>query len=81
MDHQGNKAEVTCFFAPPGSLPEKLIEKEALDGAQKSKDPLNDLLFGSWGHQMKVAIQWTEEKWLIPVGNLIALWDRVVITQ
>lgn len=29
-----------------GSLPEKLIEEEALDGAQKIKDMLNDLLFG-----------------------------------
>jgi hypothetical protein len=36
---------------PPGFLPEKLIEEEPLDGAQKSKDPLNDLLFSSWGPQ------------------------------
>lgn len=66
---------------PPASLSERLTEEKALDGAQMSQDPLNDLLFASWGPQMEATIQWTEGEWWIPVGNLTALWDRVVITN
>lgn len=49
--------KLPASFLPPASLSEKLIEEKALDGAEMSKDPLNDLLFGSWGPQMEATIQ------------------------